>query len=143
MMLVIKKIIKICLIIICLFFLTSNFCFAALKFSDWQAGLQTTASRAGVSTAPTLVDIMVPLINAALALIGIFFFLLFLYGGFQWLTAAGATDKVAKAKKLIINAVIGLAIIVAAYAITLFIGQSLEGQNPIAPPATSTPVAAP
>jgi len=127
------------IIFITLILLSNGQCFAALKFSDWQAGLQTTASRAGVSTASDLLDIIVPLINALLAFVGVFFFLLFIYGGFKWLTAAGAADKVDKAKKLLVNAVIGLAIIIAAYAITLFISKAIEGQDTM---TTPTPPAA-
>jgi hypothetical protein len=41
--------------------------------------------------------------------------------GYQWMTAGGNEEQVAKAKKNISNAVIGLIIILAAYAITWFI----------------------
>ncbi|MBU1179516.1 Ig-like domain-containing protein [Patescibacteria group bacterium] len=51
---------------------------------------------------------------------------LVLYGGFVWMTAAGDAAKIATAKKILINGVIGLAIILSAFAITHFIVGALE-----------------
>ena len=44
-----------------------------------------------------------------------------LYAGFLWMTSSGDETKVTKAKGLMVNAVIGLAIVLAAYAITYFV----------------------
>lgn len=43
------------------------------------------------------------------------------YGGFVWMTAGGNPDRVARAKKIIVNGLIGLAIILASYAIVSII----------------------
>jgi len=98
---------------------------AALKFENAQSNITTTASQAGLQTTdiPTIAAII---ITALLGLVGMIFFILFIYGGFQWMTAAGNEEKIRKAKKLIVNAVIGLAIIIMAYAITYFISQAIE-----------------
>jgi hypothetical protein len=64
-------------------------------------------------------------IGAALSFIGILFFGLMIYGGFLWMTARGNEQKVEKAKELIIAAVIGLIIVMSAYAITAFVGEAL------------------
>ena len=58
-----------------------------------------------------------------MAFIGVIFFVLMIYGGFLWMTARGNEQQVEKAKDLIISAVIGLIIIFAAYAITMYLGQ--------------------
>ncbi|MFA5076046.1 MAG: hypothetical protein WC480_01365 [Patescibacteria group bacterium] len=61
------------------------------------------------------------LISYAMGALGVVFFVLMVYGGWLWLTASGNEEQITKAKKLIIEAVIGLAIIFAAYAITYFV----------------------
>ncbi|MFA5029831.1 MAG: hypothetical protein WC518_03790 [Patescibacteria group bacterium] len=60
-------------------------------------------------------------INAILGILGIIAVLLILWGGFIWMTAAGADEKVEKAKKLIYSGIIGLVIILAAWAIAAFV----------------------
>jgi hypothetical protein len=45
------------------------------------------------------------------------------------MTAIGKENQVEKAKNIIIQAVIGLVIVLAAYAITSFIGNQLTGSN--------------
>lgn len=65
------------------------------------------------------------LINVALGFLGIIAVIIILYGGFKWMTAGGNDEKVGEAKRLIIAGIIGLAIILASYAITTFVLQSL------------------
>ena len=72
----------------------------------------------GVSALPTLVG---QLINALLGVLGIIFVVLLVYAGFLWMTAQGDAKKVDEAKKMITQAVVGLVIIVAAYAIASFV----------------------
>lgn len=52
---------------------------------------------------------------------GLFFFIYFLIGGLQWITSGGDKGGVQAARDKIVNAVIGLILVVAAYAITLII----------------------
>ncbi len=61
------------------------------------------------------------IINIILGFLGILAVVLILFGGFKWMTAAGNEDKVAEAKKLLVAGVIGLIIILAAYALAAFI----------------------
>jgi hypothetical protein len=65
------------------------------------------------------------LINVALGFLGIVAVIIILFGGFKWMTAGGNDEKVAEAKRLIIAGIIGLAIILSAYAITKFVLDSL------------------
>lgn len=69
--------------------------------------------------------IAVRIINIGLGVIGIVLVALILYAGFIWMTSAGEPDKVGKAKKILINAVIGLVIILSAWAITRFVIERL------------------
>ena len=65
------------------------------------------------------------IINVALGLLGIVAVVIILAGGFTWMTAAGNEEKVDKAKKMIFAGIIGLAIILSAYAIAKFVIESL------------------
>jgi hypothetical protein len=47
-----------------------------------------------------------------------------LYGGFIWLTAGGNEDKVGSAKKIISAAIVGLIVILLAWAIVNFVVKS-------------------
>lgn len=59
-------------------------------------------------------------VNVLLGLLGIIFFLVVLYAGFIWMTAQGDTDKVGKAQTMMTQGVIGVIIILSAYAISNF-----------------------
>lgn len=61
-------------------------------------------------------------------LASIVFVILFLIGGVQYLTAAGNDEQTGKAKKLLVDAIIGLVIVLAAWAIGNFIIGKLVGQ---------------
>jgi hypothetical protein len=65
------------------------------------------------------------LINVLLGLLGIIFLVLTIYAGFLWMTAGGDEKQVAKAKQIIITAVIGLVILLSAYAISQFVIDQL------------------
>lgn len=61
------------------------------------------------------------IIKVALGLLGIVALVIILIAGFKWMTAGGNEEKVGEAKKMMIQGVIGLAIVFAAYAISIFI----------------------
>jgi hypothetical protein len=79
----------------------------------------------GLGTAD-LMSTVIKIVQWALGFLGLIAVIMIMYGGFVWMTAAGNTDKVAKAKKIIIRAAIGLAIILLAWAITLFIMKTVS-----------------
>ena len=90
------------------------------------------------------------IIRVALSLLGTVALVLMLYAGFVWMTAGGEASKIEDAKKIMVNAAIGLAIILSAYAITSFVISKLvdattggpgsgtggpgPGDNPYLPP---------
>ncbi|MDQ7815135.1 MAG: Ig-like domain-containing protein [Patescibacteria group bacterium] len=65
------------------------------------------------------------IINIALGLVGIVLVGLILYGGFLYMTSGGESAKVDKAKKVITNAIIGLIIVLSAWAITRYVIEKL------------------
>ncbi len=89
-------------------------------------GLQETASSAGLSTDGNLPALVGKIIKTGLGLLGILFFLLTVYGGLIWMKARGNDKEVERAKEIITSAVIGLAIIAAAYAITVSVIGALS-----------------
>lgn len=64
-------------------------------------------------------------IQIVTAFVGVLFLILMIYAGYLWMTARGNEEQITKAKNLIIAAIIGLIIVLAAYAITAFIGQQI------------------
>lgn len=83
------------------------------------AGLQETSL-------PTVIG---RIIGVFLSILGIVFLILVIYAGFLWMTAAGDSAKVEKARKILVQAVIGLIITLSAYAITSFVIRSLTGEG--------------
>ncbi|MCK5060945.1 hypothetical protein KAR28_00175 [Candidatus Parcubacteria bacterium] len=65
------------------------------------------------------------IVGAILAFVGVLFLGLMIYGGFIWMMARGNESEVEKAKELIKSAVVGLVVILAAYAITSYVGDAL------------------
>lgn len=60
---------------------------------------------------------------------GSFALLMFIYGGFMWVTSAGSDEKVKKGKAAIANATIGLIIIFTAYAVISSVFNVLAGAS--------------
>jgi len=65
------------------------------------------------------------IIRMALGVLGIIAVIIILYAGFLWMTSQGESDKIEKAKKMMINGLIGLVIILASYAIASFVISKL------------------
>ena len=90
-----------------------------------KGGLQELGQASGYQTSgiseTTISSIAGTAVSVFLSILGIIFIVLMLYGGYLWMTAGGKEEQLTKAKELIQAAVIGLIIIVAAYAISFFI----------------------
>ncbi|MFA4845829.1 MAG: pilin [Patescibacteria group bacterium] len=74
----------------------------------------------------TLTSLIGNLIQALLTATGIIFLVLMVWAGVLYMTAAGEDDKVKKAKKMIVSALVGLIIIVGAYALTSYVVTALS-----------------
>lgn len=92
-----------------------------------EGGLNTIGAKAYEVTGEprSLGSIVAGIIKVALGLLGIIFVVLLIIAGFRYMTAAGNEDKVHEAVKQIRNAIIGLVIVVCAYAVTAFITNQL------------------
>ncbi len=67
------------------------------------------------------------IIKSVIGLFGIVATAFIVYGGILWMTSGGEEEKVKKAKKLMISGIIGMVIIVSAYAITSYLMSNLLG----------------
>ncbi len=101
------------------------FLLSARAEEDKSFGLDAAATKAGLKTGVTLQSRAGQIVGSVLALVGILFFVLMIYGGILWMTAGGNDTQLKNAQKTITTAVIGLIIVLSAYAITMFIGQAL------------------
>lgn len=66
-------------------------------------------------------QVIANIINIALGFLGIIAVAIVLIGGFKWMTAAGNEDKVEEAKKILGAGVIGLTIVLSAWALTSYV----------------------
>lgn len=100
-----------------------------LFFLPIQSALaQTFPDPLGGADVPELVR---RLIDAVLGLVGALFFVMFLWGGFRYMTAGGDASQVKGARTTLLNAVIGIVIIGLSYAIvTAVIGALVAGGTP-------------
>ncbi len=92
---------------------------------------QTTANLgvdAAAATGLSAVDIRVTIariIHYFLGFLGIVTVVVILYAGFEYMRSGGEEERIKRAKSILVNAVIGLVIILSSYAITSFIIKSL------------------
>lgn len=84
--------------------------------------LKEVAENESVGYKPTSIEELIgKVIKAILAFLGILFLVLIIISGLQWMTAGGNEELIDKSKKRIKNATYGLAIVLAAYAMTMFV----------------------
>lgn len=75
----------------------------------------------------TLTQTIGSLINVLLGFLGVIFLILIIYAGLLWMTAGGNEDNIKKAKSILLNSVIGLIILLSAYAISQFVISQVGG----------------
>ena len=103
---------------------------APIFASDLRDGVNTAVDGTGLKE-QAKVDLpqkIGQVLGQALSYIGLIFLALIIYGGIMWMTAGGNEDKVKKATSLMIQAVIGLVIVSAAYLIVETVGVLLISQ---------------
>lgn len=84
----------------------------------------------GTTNAPQLIG---RIIKAALGVVGSVALLMFIYGGFMWLTSAGSPDRITKGKNVIVWAVIGLVVIFLSYTMVNFVINKVLGGKSTSP----------
>ena len=101
-------------------------------------GLDVTAGAAKLPKIGDLPTIIGNVLGTALSLISVIFFGLMIYGGFMWMTARGNDEQAKKALNTVFSAIIGIIIVMAAYAITTFVFDSIRSAGATPPPTQVT-----
>lgn len=70
-------------------------------------------------------DLIIFIINIALAIAGLIAVFFLIIGGFRYITAAGNEDASEQAKKIILNAIIGIVVIILSFVIVRVISNAL------------------
>lgn len=86
------------------------------------------SSASGTGSGSRSLKDLIPIIATTLAtIIGILSVLMVIWSGFMYATAAGDPGKVARAKQILVYAIIGVIISVASGAIALFVSNTIGG----------------
>jgi len=125
-----SKILKQILILVCLIaiLVLPYFVFAQVDPDSMRGILEGTGKNAGFAAATnrfTMSSIAGTAVNVFLSILGIYFIILVIYGGYNYMSARGDEEKVTKALATIQTAIIGVIIVVSSYALFYFIFQKL------------------
>lgn len=85
--------------------------------------IESVGSQLGLGQAD-LKQTVLNILNLVLGLLSLVAVVMIIIGGFTWLTAGGNEEKVDKAKKIISAAVIGLIIVLLAWAVVIFVART-------------------
>ena len=94
--------------------------------------LSYIGGQAGFGSA-SLVTVIASIVNIVLGLLGVAFLVLTVVAGMRWMLSGGDQEKIKQARSTIVHSVVGLAIVLAALAISLFVTSQLGT-------ATGTPI---
>ena len=101
----------------------SLFISSAVNAKDDPTGAVTLTNPLGEGVTPQI--FIGKIIKAILGIVGSLALVMFIYGGFNWMTAAGNAEKVEKGKQILLWATIGLIVIFTSYALVKFVFTSL------------------
>ncbi len=76
-----------------------------------------------------LPEIIANLVGYVLSFIALIAVIMIIFGGFQWLTAAGDDERISSAKRTISSAIIGLVIVFLAWSIVSFVIGGITNQS--------------
>ena len=125
-----KKFFSLSLLLIMTAILVSNlWVVPAVSASNLQSNIQGSMDQVtkaagygdattGISDLPTMVG---NIIGIGLGLLGMVMVIIIIYSGYLWMTGGGDPEKIKDAKSWMLNAVIGLIILLAAYSISDFV----------------------
>ncbi len=127
-----RKLIKGIAALVPLYYIKASLVFAqeqdvgeGLTGAEEQLGEVGGQVEGGALASQTLPQLVGNIINIALGILGIILVILIVYGGILWMIAMGDEKKIDKAKAILTNAIVGLVITVAAYAISSYVISAL------------------
>jgi hypothetical protein len=111
---------------LCFFIINTNIAMAGSKSGEGVGGAVTLPDPLGMEGEEDVPQKLIgKIINAILGIVGSLALVMFIYGGFTWMLAAGNQEKVQKGKDILIWATIGLIVIFSAYALVKFVFTGL------------------
>ena len=113
-----------------LFLLIPFFAYAQSTVSNGlqTSGLQSIFGTGGLNSSQSLSDLVANVIRILLIFAGVIAIVFVIIGGYQYVVSGGNEETAEKGKKTLINAIIGIVVIVLAYAIINVI-VNLVGSN--------------
>lgn len=91
-----------------------------LPLATYAQGIPDIGSEIGLGSADPM-TIVINIIQLALGFAALIALVFIILGGFQWMLSAGNDEKIARAKKTISAAIIGIVIILISWAIVQFV----------------------
>jgi predicted RND superfamily exporter protein len=122
------------ILIVSLILLPNNLSLAEGYDFDSSSGLDTSATSGGFAgtlfnNSDSINTAISQVIGIVLSFLGVIFLVLTIVAGYQWMTAGGNQEQVQQAQQKLKNSVIGLIIVLAAYAITVLVTTILTNQT--------------
>ncbi len=102
---------------------------AFAQTADDPFGSNVLANEGTALGTKSLPDTIASILNIILGFLGILSTAIILLGGFKWMTSQGNEENVKKARELIGAGIVGLVIILSAYAISRFVLKSLYNET--------------
>lgn len=103
---------------------------------DISGKLTNVGTQAGYDTAtPNIATTVGQIIKGLLAILGVIFMAYIIYAGYLWMMARGNEESVTKAKAIIRGSIIGIIIVLSAYAITAFVVTKISAATGYKPGA--------
>ncbi len=93
---------------------------ALVLAQNMNSGLEQFQAESGLQSTDLTV-VIGRIVKIVIGFLGLIAVVIILIGGFQWMTSGGDSEKIQKAKDMMIHGLIGLFIVVIAYAIALFV----------------------
>jgi cytochrome bd-type quinol oxidase subunit 2 len=88
--------------------------------------LTTVGTPTWTNEEPNIATTIGQIIKGLLSLLGVMFMIYVVYAGYLWMTASGEEEKISKAKTILKGSIIGLIIVLGAYAITYFVVTNVQ-----------------
>ena len=126
------KFLKTILTIIIFFFISIQGVEAGNLSNAFDKKLKDVTTQAGYSdktNSDSLLSTISTIIKVFLSMLGVIFLVLMIYGGYLWMIDQGNNDKIKKAQSLITAAVVGLIIVLLAYAISYLVLSTLGSET--------------
>jgi len=121
-----KKILGFLVIFIIINFIFSVFALEIAQAGQFSGGLQNVAGNVPGLGKATPQVFAATLVKSLIIFVGVIFMIVLIYGGALYMFSQGDPKKVQRAKSLIVTAIIGLVIIMTAYAIAYFVANAIE-----------------